>query len=47
MKLEKQIYEAPATDIVDVKPHGVLCQSGFGLLYNPEDYDDGGDPLAD
>ena len=47
MKLEKQPYETPTTDIVDVKLHGILCQSGFGLLYNPEDYDDGGDPLAD
>ena len=47
MKLEKQPYETPTTDIVDVKLHGILCQSGFGPLSAPGDYEDGDDPFAE
>jgi len=36
-------YEAPTTEVVEVKFEGVVCQS---LLGDPSDYLNGGDPFA-
>lgn len=40
-KEKKQKYEAPTTSVVELKPTGILCQSGG--IYDPNDYSDGGE----
>ena len=43
MKTEQnQLYECPITEVIEVKPEGVICQSGLRKL---NDYDNGGDPF--
>lgn len=39
-KLHKH-YEAPTTDVVEVRFHGILCES----LTSPSDYSNGGNPF--
>lgn len=43
----KQLYEAPTLTVVEVRTAGVICQSvPSALLYDPDDYLNGGDPFA-
>ena len=45
MIMQKEYYEAPWTEPVDVKLEGVICQSGGGLN-PPGGYGNGGDPFG-
>ena len=42
--MQKEFYETPTTDVLDVKLEGVICQSGGGLNA-PGDSLNGGDPF--
>jgi len=47
IKKNKELYDAPATQIFEVKIEGIVCQSApLWLLEKPTDYEDGGDPFA-
>jgi len=39
---EKELYQAPATFVVEMKQEGVICSS----LHDPDDYGNGGDPFG-
>ena len=39
----KDLYDAPSTQVFEVKIEGVICQSG---LENPTDYLPGSDPFS-
>ena len=41
MEQEKRYYISPEVDIFEVKTAAVIC----GSLTDPDDYDNGGDPL--
>ncbi len=45
----KELYEAPATSVMELHLNGFLCQSldlnGSNVFGDPVDYVDGGDPL--
>ena len=43
--MNKELYETPTVQALDVKLEGVICQSGGGLN-PPGDYGNGGDPLG-
>ena len=43
IKKLKELYDAPAIMIVEMKTEGIICQS----LTNPTDYTGGGDPFND
>ena len=49
MVTKKELYEAPATSVVELHLNGFLCQSldlnGSNVFGNPTDYGNGGDPL--
>ena len=45
MITQKLPYDTPSTDVLDVRPEGVICTSGGGLN-NPGSYDNGGDPFG-
>jgi len=40
-----ELYEAPTTEVVEVKIEGVVCQSIEGVVNNPDDFSFGDDPL--
>lgn len=42
---DKELYEAPTTEVVELAIHGIICASQRGI-YDPNDYENGGDPLA-
>ena len=44
IKKHKELYDAPSTRVFEVKTEGVICTSG--LLDDPSDYLNGGDPFA-
>ena len=39
---QKEFYEAPTTDVVEVKQEGIICASG---LDSPNGYPNGVDPF--
>ena len=41
--IEKETYEAPQVEILEVKSEGIICASG---LNNPANYPGGGDPFG-
>ena len=41
MEQEKQCYICPEVAILEVRTGGIIC----GSLTDPDDYDNGGDPL--
>ena len=43
--MQKEFYETPTVQALDVKLEGVICQSGGGLN-PPGDYGNGGDPFG-
>ena len=43
--MNKELYETPTVQALDVKLEGVICQSGSGLN-PPGDYGNGGDPFG-
>ena len=43
--MNKELYETPMVQALDVKLEGVICQSGGGLN-PPGDYGNGGDPFG-
>ncbi len=45
IKKSKELYETPEIIVVGLKSRRVLCQSPAGV-YDPNDYEDGGDALA-
>lgn len=45
--MAKELYNAPAAKVVELKTQGVLCQSAPALsLDDPSDYANGGDPFS-
>jgi len=42
---QKQLYVTPTSDVVEVKMSGVLCESRYGSVGNPDDYNNAGDPF--
>ena len=40
--MEREVYTAPVTDVLEIKAEGVICLS----LANPDDYMNAGDPFA-
>ena len=44
IKKNKELYDAPSMLVFEVKTEGVICTSG--LLDDPSDYLNGGDPFA-
>ena len=43
--MNKELYETPTVQTLDVKLEGVICQSGGGLN-PPGGYGNGGDPFG-
>jgi hypothetical protein len=39
---QKEFYEPPTTEVLEVKQEGIICASG---LNNPTDYPGNGDPF--
>ena len=42
----KDQYEAPAISVVELNSAGGICQSSPQGVYDPDNYGNGGDPLA-
>jgi len=41
-----ELYEAPTTEVVEVKFEGVVCQSIGGAVNSPDYFTFDGDPLS-
>ena len=47
IKKHKELYDAPSTQVFEVKTEGVICTSGLnGQLGDPADYPEMPDPFA-